>query len=87
MTTARTGKAVKLATPQSAWEKLWLARRKGLRCRGKGIEDMPGVDADHKKLNWFLWTRGLLNEDMTHPQSKWLGKPKKCKFPSKWNSP
>lgn len=72
-----TGKRQKMSTPESTWEKLWLARRAMERVRGRGIMDMPGVDYDHKKLNWFLWKRGLLNDDMTHPKSNWKYKKSK----------
>lgn len=66
-----TGKRQKLATPESAWEKLWMAKMSHLRIRGKGVLDMPGVDYDHKKLNWFLWRRGLIDDDMPHAWSKY----------------
>ena len=71
-----TGKRQKLNTPESAWEKLWLARRAMERVRGKGILDMPGVDYDHKKLNWFLWKRGLLEND----EERWG-------YPTSWKRP
>lgn len=48
-----------------------MAKHRMEKCRGKSILEMPGVDADHKKLNWFLWCRGLLDDDGLSPNSKW----------------
>jgi hypothetical protein len=70
-TSETTGRKQLEKTPQSAFERLWLARHRLEKCRGKGVLDMPGVDTDHKKLNWFLWKRRLLDDDGLSPKSKW----------------
>ena len=45
-----------------AWERDWEARHAGERVGGLAWLDMPGAGPIEKKLNWFLFRRGLLEE-------------------------
>lgn len=46
------------------FEKDWEARHEHARHEGLHWRDMPGNEYQMKKLNWFLWRRGMYVEEM-----------------------
>jgi hypothetical protein len=46
----------------STWEQVWEARHSRDLVCGQSWRNMPGTDPDQKKINFFLFKRGLLDD-------------------------
>ena len=51
---------------RTPWERDWEARRGDARCRGKTWHDMPGGESGIQKINFFLFSRGLIDFQEQH---------------------